>query len=263
MSIVGDLVGGFFQDKSARRADATQRYATDQEIAENRRQYDTTRADYAPYREQGINALRQLAGDIDKPVTSADVMADPGYQFGLEQGQSAIDRKIAAGGGRISGAALRAAARYGTDYASTGYGAAYQRKQDRLNRLAAIAGIGQTSTAGTAAAGQAATNNIGRAISDQGDASAASQIARGNIWANTSKNALSSLFTSGFGFSDVRLKMNVVHIGETARGNKLYSWDWIDGSGSAEGVLAHEVAHIPGAVKRHSSGYMMVDYSKV
>lgn len=198
MSFVGDIVGGFLQDKAAKRADQTQRYATDQEIAENRRQYDTTRADYAPYREQGINALQQLAGDINKPVTSADVMSDPGYQFGLEQGQNALDRKIAASGGRVSGAALKAASRYGTDYASTGFNAAYQRKQDRLNRLAAIAGIGQTSTAGTAAAGQAATNNIGRALSNQGEASAASQIARGNIWANTTNKLISSAL-GGFG----------------------------------------------------------------
>ncbi len=198
MSFVGDIVGGFLQDKAAKRADATQRYATDAEIAENRRQYDTTRADYAPYREQGINALQQLAGDINTPVTAQDVMADPGYQFGLTQGQTALDRKIAASGGRVSGAALKAASRYGTDYASSGFNSAYQRKQDRLNRLAAIAGIGQTSTAGTAAAGQAATNNIGRALSSQGDATAASQIARGNIWANTTNKLVSSVL-GGFG----------------------------------------------------------------
>lgn len=261
MSFVGDIVGGFFQDKAAKRADATQRYATDAEIAENRRQFDLTRSDYEPYRTQGVNALQQLAGDINSPVTAAEVMADPGYQFGLDQGQKALSQRIAAGGGRVSGAALKAATQYGNDYASTGYGAAYQRKQDRLNRLAAIAGIGQTATAGTAAAGQASTAAIGKALSDQGDASAASQIARGNIWANTTKNVLSSLATSAF--SDARLKTNIKHIGETALGNKLYSWDWIDGSGSAEGVMAQEVEHIPGAVKRHSSGYLMVDYSKV
>lgn len=192
MSFVGDIVGGIFQDKAAKRADNTMREASAAEIAENRRQYDTTRADFAPYREQGINALQRLAGDIDTPVTSAEVMEDPGYQFGLDQGQRAITQRIAAGGGRVSGQAIKAAGRFGTDYASTGYGAAYQRKQDRLNRLAAIAGVGQTATGQTAQAGQFATGNIGNALSNQGQATAASQLYRGNIWANTTNKLVSS-----------------------------------------------------------------------
>jgi len=192
MSFVGDIIGGVIQDRSARRADKTMREATANEIAENRRQYDTTRADFAPYREQGVNALQRLAGDIDKPTAAADVMEDPGYQFGLDQGQQAISRRIAAGGGRVSGAAIKAAARFGTDYASAGYGAAYQRKQDRLNRLAAIAGVGQTATGQTAQAGQFATGNIGNALSNQGSATAASQLYRGNVWANTSNKLVSA-----------------------------------------------------------------------
>lgn len=193
MSIVGDIIGGFVQDRAAKRADNTMREATAAEIAENRRQYDQTREDFAPWRQTGANALQQLAGDINKPVTAEDVMSDPGYQFGMQQGQQALDRKIAAMGGRVSGAALKAASRYGTDYASSGYGAAYQRKQDRLNRLAALSGVGQTATGQTAQAGQFATGNISNALSNQGNASAASQLYRGNIWANTSNKIISSL----------------------------------------------------------------------
>jgi hypothetical protein len=192
MSFVGDIIGGFVQDRAAKRADNTMREATAAEVAENRRQYDTTRADYAPYRETGVNALQQLAGDINKPVTSAEVMEDPGYQFGLDQGQKAINQRVAAGGGRVSGQAIKAAARFGTDYGASGYGAAYQRKQDRLNRLAALAGVGQTATAGTMQAGQFSTGNIGRAYSNQGEATAASQLARGNIWADTLNKTISN-----------------------------------------------------------------------
>lgn len=192
MSFVGDIIGGFVQDRAAKRADNTMREATAAEVAENRRQYDQTRADFAPYREQGINALQRLAGDIDKPVTSAEVMDDPGYQFGLDQGQRAISQRIAAGGGRVSGQAIKAAGRFGTDYATAGYGAAYQRKQDRMNRLAAIAGIGQTATGQTAQAGQFSTANIGNALSNQGEASAGAGLYRGNIWANTINKTVSN-----------------------------------------------------------------------
>lgn len=204
MSFVGDIIGGYFQDKSAKRADATMREATADEIAENRRQYDTTREDFKDWRETGRNALQQLAGDINAPVTSAEVMSDPGYQFGLDQGQRAISQRIAGAGGRVSGQAIKAAGRFGTDYASSGYGAAYQRKQDRLNRLSALAGIGQTATGQTAQAGQFATANIGNALSNQGNATAASQLYRGNIWANTANKLVSEGLSSKSGQSAMK-----------------------------------------------------------
>ena len=133
------------------------------------------------------------AGLIDRATTPEEVMQDPGYQFGLQQGQQALDRKIAAMGGRVSGASLKAAARYGTDYASTGYNAAYQRGQDRLNRLAAIAGLGQTATQASAQSGANATNAISNLMTSQGDANAARSIAQGNIWANAG-NQLAGYF---------------------------------------------------------------------
>ena len=185
-AIVGTaVVGAYMGSEANRKAGNAQERATEASIEEQRRQYDTTRADFQPWRESGQRALGQLETDINAPVTAEDVMQDPGYQFGLQQGQLGLDRKAAAQGGRVSGAALKAASEYATNYASTGYGAAYQRRQDRLNRLAALAGIGQTATAGTAAAGQGAANQISGALSSQGDATAASRIAQGNIWGNT------------------------------------------------------------------------------
>lgn len=179
------LVGSSIAGNAAGNAADTQAESSRDAIAEQRRQYDLTRGDYAPYRAAGVDALGQLQGDINKAPTAAEVMAGPGYQFGLTQGQQALDRKAAAGGGRVSGAALKSAAQYATDYATTGYNAEYQRRQDRLNRLAALAGVGQSSTNGSAAAGQASTNAISGLMSSQGNAGAAGQLAQGNIWGNT------------------------------------------------------------------------------
>lgn len=183
-SIWPQLLSAGLQTYGAQSAARAQSGATQAAIDEQRRQFDLTRGDYAPYREAGVNALGQLQTDMNAPVTAADVMQDPGYQFGLNQGQTALDRKIASMGGRVSGASLKAADRYATDYASTGYGAAYQRRQDRLNRLASLAGLGQTSTAGSAAAGTNSANAISGLISSQGDANAAARLATGNIWGN-------------------------------------------------------------------------------
>jgi len=179
------VVGSLIQSRSASRAQDAQQNATNAAIGEQRSQYDQTRADFAPWREAGGRALGQLESDINRPPTAQEVMSTPGYQFGQQQGQQAIDRRIAAMGGRVSGGAIKAAARFGTDNATSGYNAAYQRSQDRLNRLASIAGLGQTATGASAAAGANSTNAISGLIGGQGDADAAMRIGQGNIWANT------------------------------------------------------------------------------
>ena len=178
------LGGAILTSNAAGRAASKQASSTDRATDEQARQYDQTRDDYAPYRDAGKKALGQYETEINAPVTSADVMSDPGYQFGLSQGQLGLDRKAAAAGGRVSGAALKSAAEYANNYATTGYNAAYQRRQDRLNRLASLANIGQTATGGSAAAGAAKSNAISSLISSQGDASAAASMAQGNIWGN-------------------------------------------------------------------------------
>ncbi len=187
------LLGGALSSSATSDAADSQAASSAAAIAEQRRQFDLTRSDYQPYRETGVNALQQLAGDINRPTSAADVMSDPGYQFGLDQGQQGIDRKIAASGGRVSGAAIKAAGRFGTNYATTGYSAAYQRGQDRLNRLAALAGIGQTATSGSAMAGANSANQIGGMLTAQGDAAGAAGIAQANIWGNTG-NQIAALY---------------------------------------------------------------------
>lgn len=245
----GTIIGGALTGDAARKAGNQASDSNAAAIAEQRRQYDLTRSDYAPYRSVGYGALAQLAQaygipgfdipggqqhDVSTPmqgeptpwdnftkygisgirrgaqvgpsvasvpsssmlsgpglthdVTGDEVLQDPGYQFGMQQGQQALDRKAAAAGGRISGAALKSASRFSTDYGSTKYGEAYQRRQDRLNRLQALAGIGQTSTAGSAAAGASSANAISSLLNDTGSTRAGSTLAQGNIWGNTFNN---------------------------------------------------------------------------
>lgn len=254
------LGGAYLASQSAKGAAKDQRAGTQAGIGEQRRQFDLTRSDTAPYRQAGVNALEQLTGQVarnrenfdanaylaanpdvaahktfatnpwehyslygsqegrqftytpdaqsrlgqvgemDRPVTAEDVMQDPGYAFGLQQGQQALDRKIAAMGGRVSGAALKAAARFGTDYGATGFNAAYQRRQDRLNRLQQLAGVGQTATNASAAAGGQAANAISGLLSAQGNANGAARMAQANIWGNAG-NQLAALYgrNSGVG----------------------------------------------------------------
>ena len=188
-AVVGSVIGS----NSASDAADSQAQSSAAAIAEQRRQYDQTREDYTPYRDAGRTALGQLATENNAPINPADVMREPGYRFGMEQGQLGLDRKAAAAGGRVSGAALKAASQFSTDYASTGYGAAYQRRQDRLNRLASLAGIGQTATSGSALAGSQSSNAISGLLSNQGDNAGSARLMQGNIWGNAA-NQIGALY---------------------------------------------------------------------
>lgn len=193
----GAIGGALISSNAADNASDKQAAGTDKSLAENARQYDQTRADYAPYREAGAKALGTFASENDTPLDRSQVQLEPGYQFGMDQGQQAINRQTSAAGGRISGAALKAAAQYGTDYATSGYSAAYNRanqaRSDRLNRLAALAQIGQTSTQNVSALGAettASNNALTRAAANN---AGAATLAQGSIWGNAG-NQIAALY---------------------------------------------------------------------
>jgi hypothetical protein len=161
-----------------------------------------------------------------------DFQADPGYAFRLSEGTKALERSAAARGGLISGTALKAASRYSGDLASQEYQNAYQRaltgygtQVDRsntafsrgltgynadvaradtgYNRLANMAGIGQTTTRELNAAGanyaNTASNTLGNygtaagnAIMGAGNASAAGTLGMTNTLASGLTTAASS-----------------------------------------------------------------------
>lgn len=67
-----------------------------------------------------------------------------------------------------------------------------------------------------------------------------------------------------FRFSDKRLKTDIERVGETDEGTPIYTYRYKDGGPKQMGVMAQDVEKKnPGAVKRHPSGYGMVDYGKV
>lgn len=123
-------------------------------------------------------------GSLLKQFTGADLENEPGYKFGLEQGQLGIDRKAAAGGNYFSGAALKAAARYGQDYAGTKYDAAYNRdaadKTRAYNFLSGGVTTGQNSAALTGTTGMQAASQVANNTTSLGNAQGAAQIAGAN-----------------------------------------------------------------------------------
>lgn len=176
------------QADSASASNATQQYM-----------YDTTRKDNLPAleaRNASLAKMRSLLGidgtgsaaKLGGSPTAAQVQAEPGYQFGMDQGQKALNRQASARGMLNSGNALLGAQRYGQDYAGTKYNDAFNRLQAgdtaNFNRLASVAGLGQTGANTIAGSGANAANNISANQVGVGNAQAASTIATGNAWAS-------------------------------------------------------------------------------
>src|SRR3546814_16340990 len=85
-----DLAGSKSAKAQKNAANQQAQQAADQ-IAEERRQYDTTRADYAPYRETGYKALDTLSilygvnpnGRTNDPTAALE--ATPGYRLRMDE----------------------------------------------------------------------------------------------------------------------------------------------------------------------------------
>jgi len=122
-----------------------------------------------PYMAAGAGATNQLAGlfapggEYTRQPTLEELQMDPGYAFRLAQGQRALESTLGSSGMRGSGAALKAATRYGQEAGSQEYGNAYARFM--ANRAAATQGLQNLMGTGAGAAqvasglaGQTGTN---------------------------------------------------------------------------------------------------------
>lgn len=139
------------------------------------------------------------SGIFTDTFTPSDLYTDPSYQFRLNEGRRALEASAAARGMTGSGQNLKDITNYGQSAASQEYGAAYDRfmnNQSTLyNRLAGLAGVGQTTAGTLGAAAQNTAANIGSntmagigasnaALIGGANASAAGQVGSANAWGN-------------------------------------------------------------------------------
>lgn len=254
-AIVGSaVIGGIASDRAAGKAANAQMAAADTATAEQRRQYDLSRQDLAPYRQVGTQALNQLgslygftpyseprptqptgynfgnagrtASDVLGPIAArvagrtitggpfggfgdavynpnapaqtssaqpgmaqgngmAGFWASPDYNFRRTEGLRGIEQSAAARGGALSGNALRATTNFSSDLASQEFGNYY-------NRLANLAGIGQTATNAGVIAGQNYANAAGQNAMAAGAARASGIMGSANSWGNALNTGLNT-----------------------------------------------------------------------
>ena len=157
--------------------------------AQQQANLDRINAQQAPQRSIGYSALSQLGGMLPGQQQQYDAQGNvigttqgtgyltqqfgpeqlksslaPNYQFMLEQGLGAQNQAMNVGGGGSN--INRAGTKFAEDYASNAYQQAFNNFQGQqtniYNRLAGIAGIGQTGQAQTNLAGIGATNAMGQ-----------------------------------------------------------------------------------------------------
>ena len=111
--------------------------------------------------------------------------------------------------------------------------------------------------------GQIGAAPVAQAATNQGNYNTAAYNAQmgalGGLYSGIGSIAGAGLVPGGFLRSDIRLKSNIVKVGEHPKGFGIYEYD-IDGY-RERGVLAQEVEKImPEAVMEHPDGYKMVNY---
>lgn len=163
----------------------------------------TIYGNYGPRRTQPTaNTRAQQQGGQQGQMTPGyeGFQASPGYQFRVDEAMKAIERSAAARGSLRSGATMDALQRRVQGVASDEY-------NTYANRLAALAGVGQSATGSTAAAGANYGNAVQQGAAAQGNIALAAGNARASGYANTG-SAINSgiqnlagayLYNQGFG----------------------------------------------------------------
>lgn len=185
---------------ASKDAASQQAAAANQADSTNWAMYNQNREDMMPWLTEGKGALTKLAdltgtsgrttaegyGSLTKPFSMEDFNADPGYQFRLQQGQQALDRTLSRGGSVFSGAATKAAQRFGQGLATDEYDKAYNRfnqnQSNIYNRLAGLSGTGQTSAQQVGALGANAAANSANLVTGAANANAAGTVGAANAW---------------------------------------------------------------------------------
>jgi len=186
----------------------TQAEAADKALAFQKEQY----ADIKPYLQESLSGYQDL---LDKPESYKET---PGYMFRLQEGLKAIG--IPEGGKYLTGTQLKAATRYGQDYATGEYD----------NALARIAGLGNLAQ-GVGQVGERYASNVGNILQQKGEYQAQGIIGGAQARASGVMGAANAL-TTGAG-----LAAGMYGAGKTGTGGgttNIYNYPTGPGAGGGQ-----------------------------
>lgn len=177
------LAAGWMQSEAAGEAAGAQVKTSKLGIAEQRRQFDVLQKLLAPYVEAGSGAIsgqQDLIG-LGGPEAQAKAIAtleqSPQFTSLVSQGEEALLQNASATGGIRGGNIQGALAQFRPQLLS-------QLIESQFGKLGQVAQLGQASAAGTGAAGLETGTNIANLLTQQGQARAGAEIARGQVGAD-------------------------------------------------------------------------------
>lgn len=177
---VASVGGAFLTNKSNNKAIDAQVASNEAAIGEQRRQFDITQKNFAPFLKTGTQANQRLR-DILLNGASVNATQLPGYDQYKQAGLDAVERSGYAHGQGLSGRTLASLYNQGQAFD-------YGVSNDYLNRIASLAGGGQTSASSLGAYGQNNANNISNLLNAQGDARATGAHNSAANWNNLFQN---------------------------------------------------------------------------
>jgi hypothetical protein len=108
--------------------------------------------------------------------------SNPGYQFGMTEGQRALESGASAQGGLFSGKTGKALMRYGRDYSDQ------QGYTPYMNRLASLANMGQTANSQNQQAGQSYASGFSNNLANAANARASGLAGQANAQSGMAQN---------------------------------------------------------------------------
>ena len=201
------LYGANKQAGAAQSASQLQYQATQSAADQQRQMFDILNAQQGPYRQAGTQALTNINEMLPyftqqapayKPFTAADLKTNlaPNYEFMKQQGLGATSQAMNVGGGGSNIDLART--KFAEDYASKAYQDALQnymtqqqqgftqgqtQQTNIYNRLASLAGVGQTAQTQAQNLGTTTAANIGQLGISGATALGGGQVAGANVMA--------------------------------------------------------------------------------
>lgn len=253
--------------------------ATNQATDLQREMYQKSLELNQPFYDIGVSGAGNLAerlgvgGDQNSPIYGSltkgydyqDYINSPAYNFIKGEGQQAIDRAMAAQGKTLSPEAVKELQRYNQGLASQYYQQGldnFNTEQNSIyNRLAGIAGAGQTAAGSNISSGANYGNTYSGLVTGLADAQSAARIGRssaGQSMFNTILGGAGAIWGS-----DERLKYNIQPDGKE-NGCQMYTFNYIGMPKTTyRGVIAQDILKTNKDAVVESNGYYMVNYDKL
>lgn len=188
-SVLGGITGAKAQGKAAQAAAQTQSTAADKAIAEQVAARGEARELQQPFVKAGTASLAQqmallgLNGTADQQTSINALLTSPQYTTGVQQGEEAILANASATGGLRGGNTQNSLSRFRADLLNNVI-------QGQMQNLNGLTSLGQNAAAGVGNNAMVSAQSIGDLLQNQGLATAAGQVAKGNVTTNSINQAI-------------------------------------------------------------------------